>query len=477
MAQPCVFVGMGGTGMSLVSNLYGRLSRSRSQKSLIGERYFFVLFDTEPRPSTLPDQIEYFQLYGKPDMDLPAVRKAIGGFDEWFPPAPYAPPASKFPGAGQETNFTFFAFCNFILNNPQALTTLSNKIANRLIKLNPNTDFAMKGAQAYLPTVYLGGCCGGTGAGLSLHLPYLLRFLLGVRMGEVNVTVVNFGLLNSPEATSLFKPLNDSMKANAYATAWTLDNWQMLVPGRETSPDWRYRMDYGFPIAEGKVANLDSNERPYDMVYWVGNRVDGGQELTAKQVSDATTDFLYGAFCGTNTSDRYKAHLSNVINSCSDPITDPETGAARAQSYGSFCVARLQFPRENILKYCGDFVAARWRHLFVDVHHDDLDADMASVVATIAGKHYLSESNIHRIWRDRSGDLSIELSRPKDKRRDMLKCASSHALGTHIASCMEELEESYQETIAQMKRDLRAETTADDLVAKLAEDLLSCLKG
>lgn len=484
MAQPCVFVGMGGTGMSLVSNLYAKVSKSRAQRALIGERYFFALFDTEPRPATLPTQIEYFQVFGKPAADLPAVRDTIKGFNEFFPPAPYEPATSRFPGAAQEPNFTFFALCNTMrVGHGVGLATFLENTSGTLLKLDPNSDFARNDTgQAYLPIVYLAGCCGGTGAGLALHLPFLLRDLFGKRLGEKNVTTVNIGLFNSPEATSTFKSLNDSMKANAYATALTLDNWQAQVRGSKFSPGWQYEMDYGFEFNNGNMrAVVQSEDRPYDMVYWVGDRIDGGQEMSSRQISDASTDFLYSAFCGTNTSGRYKSHMSNVIRRCEEPITDISGNVARPQSYGSFCVARLQFPRSNILKYCGDFVASRWRREFVDIHDDAIDADIAGVVKSIAEKFNIEEGSIRKIWRSsnarQGSDLSVDLSRPKDKLREIKRCTSSHTLGTQITACLDELKDVFEDSLAQFKRDQTVETTADRLVEQLTSEFVECLKG
>lgn len=459
-APVCVFVGMGRIGASIVSNLFYRVKRSPVR---IDQQRFFIIFDSDPRPEYLPKEVLFCHLTTDVRNDVPLLKQRVIGFEEFFPKEAFVPYQDPWSSATLDHNGVFMALCNSLLDRDRGLTSVVNAICKQI---HPHTE----DRQPILMLSYFGDPSEETTAGLALHLPYLMGNLFersNHRMHPWNIAV-----FMKPETRHRY------CRALTYATILTLDNWQQQA--RCEFPEWRYKLQFAdlHGLSPMEV-NFQPEDRPYDMIYWVGDRISQtGMELQLPERINTISEFMYDLLQSWVIEDRILSSMACIHgHQARDEAYSLETGARRPLSYGSFGLSSLIFPRENILKYCGDVVAARWRQLFVDVHYDCINADIREIVSTIAEKHNLAESAIFEIWRARFGALLVGLSRPNDKRCDMLRSGSSNELANHILRCVGDLQGSYQEAMAEMKLERRAEATADDLVAKLAEDLLGCLKG
>lgn len=168
------------------------------------------------------------------------------------------------------------------------------------------------------PVVFItGSLAGGTGSGICIDIPYLVRYLIR------NVKEI-YGLFLIPKAPSLLRGY-EVMYANSYGAMKDIESYN--------NPETIYREEWpnGY--------HAEYNIPPYELVQYISqDSYDGSPSIR-------TLDGLYkmaGLYLFLNIAGMYNRRIERMVDS---------RGCMQIGRYGTFGLAGIQYPKNQIQEY------------------------------------------------------------------------------------------------------------------------------
>ncbi|MEL6348855.1 MAG: tubulin-like doman-containing protein, partial [Myxococcota bacterium] len=341
--KPVIFMGLGGNGGKIVNQLAGRLKR-HPHWDRIQEMTHFVVIDTN-----------------KDDLDKhrdisPDCRFLISSFDNaayvrrkrgeaQFPPDPmltqWIPPEDVYSfrstqgaGAGQirmESRLRLY----YNLENDRA--RIRQKIRNLLHSSTGRENPWRDNEDKVIRVVIYGSVAGGTGSGAFIPMAYLMRQMIrDAGWGRPSITTV----LSLPTTfINKVKPeLQDDIKANGYAALKELEHLTRQLGGYVNGSDKiRFHYDPGTTNEDRKYIY----DRPFDIAYLIDQPANMSIQKYEHAVADASYLQLFSPLLGAQKGeyDNYEKRQKQLAS------------GYFSSHYGSFGVALLQLPRNDLVRY------------------------------------------------------------------------------------------------------------------------------
>jgi hypothetical protein len=341
--KPVIFIGLGGNGGKIVNQLSGRLRR-HLHWDRINDLTHFVAIDTN-----------------KDDLDKhrdipPDCRFLISSFDNasyvrrkrgeaQFPPDPmvtqWIPPKEVYgfrstqgAGAGQirmESRLRLY----YNLENDRA--RIRQKLRNLLQTCTSRENPWRDNEDRVIRVILYGSVAGGTGSGAFLPVAYLMRQMIrDAGWGRPSLTAI----MSLPTTfINKVKPeLQDDIKANGYAALKEIEHLTRQLGGY---PQGSERIRFHFDPGTTDEASKFIDQRPFDISYLIDQPADMSIEKYEHAVADASYLQLFSPLLGAQKGeyDNYEKHQKQLA---SDHFST---------HYGSFGVALLQLPRNDLIRY------------------------------------------------------------------------------------------------------------------------------
>jgi len=341
--KPVLFVGLGGNGGKIVNQLAGRLRRHPNWDH-INDLTHFMVIDTN-----------------KDDLDKhrdvpPDCRFLISSFDNasyikrkrgeaQFPPDPmvtqWVPPKEVYgfrstqgAGAGQirmESRLRLY----YNLENDRA--RIRQKIRNLLQTCTSRENPWRDNEDKVVRVILYGSVAGGTGSGSFLPVAYLMRQMIrDAGWGRPSITAI----MSLPTTfINKVKPeLQDDIKANGYAALKEVEHLTRQLGGYVGGTDRiRFHFDPGTTNEERKFID----QRPFDIAYLIDQPADMSIEKYEHAVADASYLQIFSPLLGAQKGeyDNYEKRQKQLAS------------GHFSTHYGSFGVALLQLPRNDLIRY------------------------------------------------------------------------------------------------------------------------------
>lgn len=341
--KPVIFIGLGGNGGKIVNQLAGRLKR-HPHWDRIQEMTHFVVIDTN-----------------KDDLDKhrdvsPDCRFLISSFDNaayvrrkrgeaQFPPDPmltqWIPPEEVYSfrstqgaGAGQirmESRLRLY----YNLENDRA--RIRQKIRNLLYSSTGRENPWRDNEDKVIRVMIYGSVAGGTGSGSFIPMAYLMRQMIrDAGWGRPSITCV----LSLPTTfINKVKPeLQDDIKANGYAALKELEHLTRQLGGYINGSDKiQFHYDPGTTNEDRKFIY----DRPFDIAYLIDQPANMSIQKYEHAVADASYLQLFSPLLGAQKGeyDNYEKRQKQLAS------------GYFSSHYGSFGVALLQLPRNDLIRY------------------------------------------------------------------------------------------------------------------------------
>ena len=341
--KPVLFVGLGGNGGKIVNQLAGRLRR-HPHWDRISDLTHFMVIDTNK------DDLDKYR-----DVS-PDCRFLISSFDnaayverkrgraqfepdpmltQWIPPEEvYTFRSTQGAGAGQirmESRLRLY----YNLENDRA--RIRQKVRNMLAAATARENPWRDNEDKVVRVILYGSVAGGTGSGSFLPMAYLLRQMVNdAGWGRPSVTAI----LSLPTTfINKVKPeLQDDIKANGYAALKELEHLTRQLGGYINGTDrLRFHYDPGTTSDERKYIA----DRPFDIAYLIDQPADMSIEKFEHAVSDASYLQIFSPLLGAQKGeyDNYEKRQKQLAS------------GYFSSHYGSFGVALLQLPRNDLVRY------------------------------------------------------------------------------------------------------------------------------
>jgi hypothetical protein len=341
--KPVIFVGLGGNGGKIVNKLADRLKRHQHWDR-INDLTHFVVIDTN-----------------KDDLDKhrdvsPDCRFLISSFDnaayvqrkrghaqfpadpmitQWIPPEEvYGFRSTQGAGAGQiRMESRLRLYYNLENDRARIRQKLRNILSASTSRENPWRDNEDK----VVRIVIYGSVAGGTGSGAFLPMAYLLRQMVqDAGWGRPSLTAV----LSLPTTfiNKVRPELQDDIKANGYAALKELEHLTRQLGGYTNGSD---RILFHYDPGTTNESRTYIQDRPFDIAYLIDQPADMSIEKFEHAVADASYLQIFSPLLGAQKGeyDNYEKRQKQLAS------------GYFSSHYGSFGVALLQMPRNDLIRY------------------------------------------------------------------------------------------------------------------------------
>lgn len=269
MYVPTILIGVGGIGSSIVNEIYGKLNQEMLEQTVI------LAMDTDVNwikslrnlpdnniIQTSTDQTVGQYIYNRQRMNDTSI-------EEWFQTNILElKDKNMTDGAGQVRSVSRLAFRGAIERNEV------NKIRSEITRINTQTDNRYK---ASVRVCIVGTLAGGTGSGIFLQVPLMIRKILRESFGVETMMSVGFFLLGGvlqgcgkitgqDEVNNIF--------ANTYASFKELN--ALTENASSANSDLNIRFEYD-PASSN--AQLSKRDRPYDYYHIIDHLNLNGKNL------------------------------------------------------------------------------------------------------------------------------------------------------------------------------------------------------
>ncbi|MEZ4226725.1 MAG: tubulin-like doman-containing protein [Polyangiaceae bacterium] len=335
---PHVFIGLGGCGSKIVNEIARKLKRRKDEYTRYRDLVHFFAFDTDQHELKQAESVD--------------VRVPISSFDKrsyvahafgqrgapedplltaWWPEY-YLPRDVAGAGAGQiriESRLSVHFTLKF---KPEVFTSLEHAVG-RSFAIDTRFRDADKAPMVHI----YASLAGGTGSGAFLSLAYIVHDLF--REHSRPLTVGTFVLPAVFRRAGLPNQQLDKIMANGYAALLELEHLQAATESEAVE----FQYD---PRAKDRQL---VKRRAFDQVYLVDDIGAGREVITdTRQVYQAIADSAYSQIF----SDILGRQASTADNDEREMgVTDHQMYTKR---YGSFGLAVLNVPDEDILGYCAN---------------------------------------------------------------------------------------------------------------------------
>jgi hypothetical protein len=353
---PAIFIGLGGSGTTIVSSLRTKLRATHGKDaawgSLIDQVYQFFAVDTmdlTPEARGLRDD-NYFRFggfHGGRQADFFWKNPPYShGFRQWWYPGHR--PGFLWPGAGQVRINGRLALLHNLLSGERKFVNVvmdaCERVRNVLLEQVPHEN-------PFVNIYIFSSVCGGTGAGLFIDLAYAVRDALEGVQPRIHAYLL------LPEVLELVVPQNrhEQLRANAAGALRELDFWQNPNRG----------IDYSFSLGDRQIG-----PRPgpaFNLVHLIDrtnekNRVITDFDLIHRLVADT----VYYDAIESRASWRTQSPRHNTFQTfeTTPTVADPESGRPRPWSYGSATMVVMRFPLERIARH----IATIWMGKIIREH-------------------------------------------------------------------------------------------------------------
>ncbi len=335
------FIGLGGSGGKIITELYKRLidERGKGFESDVA----CIAIDTDQDELNHLSQLGVNKICLSGDGTVGDYYNSVGGdVGEWCPNTPnegnfFA--STLFGGASQCRLKSRLCLANFLKDSKNEL----ERILEDSLMLDPTATTA----EDKPPVILIASSiAGGTGSGIFIQVAlYVKKFFR-----DRGVDAVVHGLFACPDlyknvVTAQMLP---NLYANAYAVIRELNAFN-LICGPDTTAAYGGKLDLDIEIStdcEGKLFEKDSEgrygEKPYDILYFIDklnylSKILGGLPEYYKAMANIAYSHLYTDISGevwSNESNEMHAHT-----------------LAPSAIYGSAGAASMKYPHDDIVNY------------------------------------------------------------------------------------------------------------------------------
>lgn len=451
-----VLVGIGGIGSSIVNDLYKRV-KDRGITDVHA-----VVMDTDINDLMKRTNIE--PQYRIQTSSIGTVHSKLTDEDkEFFPEHPSFNRMQMTDGAGMIRAISYLAFkkaeedgkFNVLDNLVNDVYRIGNDITEKSVKI-----------------VIVSSLMGGTGSGMFLALPLLLRDKFEDKYATDKVDISGFFVM--PEVMQGIIPdaRKEEIFANTYASLRELNGLTLSGLSEDIVINMQYK---GKQLDANGNRKLEVDRVPYDRCFFINNTNMNGETL----------DNAYEAFAMlTNVIDEYYfEELSGKINSrMVNNITGIVAGGG-TNIYGGVALSKLIYPYEEIV----DYINVKWLQksmkenlLFIDRQYEvklnqykeDEKRGIASQKPDLL-KTYIdifeSEASAETITTCKKIQNKIKGKNEQDNR--FIKITK--ALGIELLKCIED-DEELNEKIFALKSDIKilnAQKKSDEILERKIVDI------
>ena len=335
-----LFVGLGGTGSSVVQMLAAKCRGSET------DNVSFVVLDTNV--NDLEKVSSGQKLYAIQTSNTQSVGDYLNydadALKNWFPKNPVLYDKTVSEGAGQVRAISRLAF------NSTIKTGRISKLYEAIDELFRKDGKELKQA---LRVVLVATAAGGTGSGIVLPISMFIRNYINEKYP--NTAVIVRGLLMLPEILdSVIKTEveKDSLRRNAYATIKEINAFMMKGSGFfDIEPELqRYRnlhVDFSMPTTD-ELKSLDL--LPFDFCFlFDGQNAEDNTLTSKKQYMEQAAQALYEQNIGPMQEGAFSIE-DNIIKEISNK------GNYGRNRFGGIGAGLLRYPYAQIV----DYVAYQW---------------------------------------------------------------------------------------------------------------------
>ena len=347
MEAPKLLIGLGGIGSRIVDAVYGRIPLGSRGRVAV------QIFDTDVNDLDRLNHLSEKHMIQTSTQDTVGnyLRRADLSVQDWFPgESQQIRDKLLTEGAGQIRAISRLAY---------RAAMQSGKLG--VLQQNLNEIFTVSGdpRDRTLRILVVSSLGGGTGSGIFIQTALYLRWLLASQ----GYTPMIRGVFVLPEIlvdTGLI-PENqrENVEANAYACLKEVNQILQLGSGRGNEIDLEFRPDQ-LDMAGRQDHAIRQDVKLYDTLQLMGYK--NTANLNLRSYEDYMAQVVDGIYLNMFTS------VGNRQQSSEDNFLRESIESGGLNRYGSFGVAGLSYPYEDMIRYCGlrwvtDSISDEWLHL------------------------------------------------------------------------------------------------------------------
>lgn len=327
METRTLLVGLGGTGCEIVDRVAGMI-----KANIVPEQHIrCVGFDTATTDISKMKNIPIIQT--SKNQNVGSYLDNEDGWQTWFPNSPLLMARNMLDGAGQIRPLSRLAFLETIRSG--RMNTLISAIKELNVEMGNVNPSNMR-------VMLVSSLAGGTGSGMFLHAATYLRTYF---KETYNTDILLRGLFAFPDiymATTDNEVEKESKYANAYAALRELNAMNRVTLGQSDKINMEF--DGWFNSLNNHGQDL-AFQKPFNMMFFIDNLNQKGNTLPTldhykELMANITYMQIYSPLCEQQYSQEDNQFLT-VIMANGEAI------------YGSSGFAALEYPYEDIVKYCG----------------------------------------------------------------------------------------------------------------------------
>ena len=332
-----LLIGLGGTGCKIVDRVAGMIN----ENFIPDRRICCIGFDTDSNDIGNIKHIEIIPTSKEQIVDE-YLKKTVG-WEEWFPDSPYIKYRSMIDGAGQMRPLSRLAFIE------------SKSRFGKLIDAIRSLNLARgEVTPSNLRVMIVSSFAGGTGSGMFLHMALWLRRYFQENYGA---TILIRGLFAFPDiymASTDDAVQRQSKYANAYAAIRELNAINRVTLGIAPKDSIKMTLEDQF---DSQRDFGRAELKPFDLMFFIDKLNLARRELPSlEHYTQLMTNITYMQVYSPLIQNQYTVEDNRFIN-----IMMSEGEAI----YGSAGTASLEYPYEDIVKYCGlratsDSISSTW---------------------------------------------------------------------------------------------------------------------
>lgn len=382
MALRTLLVGLGGTGCLIVDKVAGMIKESHTPDHNIQ----CIGLDTDSNDTKNGiKKIENIEIVPTSrEMSVKKYLERTQNWETWFPDNPLVKQRNMINGAGQIRPLSRLAFIETMSSNRL------RKLKDAIKKLNLARGEVKP---SNMRVMIVSSFAGGTGSGMFLHFSLFLRKYFREEYGaEILIRgLFAFPDMYMPTTSNLIE--KESKYANAYGAIRELNAINEVCLSNDTSAD---RINIAFDgLFDSERDRGDAAQTPYNLMFFIDDIGNANRKLESlKQYSELMAKITY-------------LQVYSPLSDIQDTLEDNRFGTLIQSGgkalYGSAGACSLEYPYEDIVKYCGiraaaDSVSENWRFFDNEYQKDknknvELRAADPSVPAIKRDEHYTNLVN------------------------------------------------------------------------------------
>ena len=246
-----LLVGLGGLGSSIVNRIYGEVKKNGQDKKVEA-----VIIDTDIGSLNKNTNIDpIYRIQTSENSTVKGLLDRDPSCKEWFPEHPVILNSQILEGAGMVRAISRLALKNAIKSNKLSVL---NQIGDNLFEVGNETT--TRGIRVMI----ISSLMGGTGSGIFLQVPLLLRDILENKYGTDRIDIMGTFIL--PDVISKVIPTErkTDIYANAYASFKELQAIITSLTKNEFGVDLEYKPEQ---VNSEGIRNITVDRLPYDFCY------------------------------------------------------------------------------------------------------------------------------------------------------------------------------------------------------------------